>query len=85
MNVPLDIIESRLATNRAGSDRDYLKGKVDIHEDDFELQRRVHHTYLNLRDISGYTIGNYKIIDCGSQTPEEIFSTYVEDLTKLVQ
>jgi len=76
LNVPTSITEERLASNRVGSDREYLDGNEDIHENDVELQRRVHYTYANMKQIIGRTIDEYKIVDCFDRNPEEIFESY---------
>lgn len=48
LNVPLNYIENSLKKVRAGEDRAYLNGKTDIHEDSFDLQKKVYQEYLNL-------------------------------------
>jgi dTMP kinase len=46
LDVPFDFTVERLKSQREGADRDYLKGKDDIHESDFDLQKRVREVYL---------------------------------------
>lgn len=41
LDVPLGFVKSNLTKAREGSDRDYLAGGTDIHEQDMELQRSV--------------------------------------------
>ena len=41
LDVPFAFTERKLAQQREGGDRDYLKGARDIHEDSLDLQRRV--------------------------------------------
>jgi len=48
LNVPFSQIEQTLKNNRVGADRDYLKGKIDIHEDSIKLQKNVLNEYLVL-------------------------------------
>lgn len=48
LNVPFNHIEQSLKVNRTGEDREYLKGKKDIHENSLELQKNVYQEYLNL-------------------------------------
>lgn len=48
LHVPFDIIQNSLSKTRNGSDRDYLNGQVDIHEDSIDLQRKVYCEYLDL-------------------------------------
>ena len=82
LKVPLDIIKERLQSKREGADREYLKGKDDIHEKDFELQTRVYNNYINLK------YDNYKIIECFKNNkllnPQEVFNEYKEHLDKLL-
>lgn len=51
-DVPVNITKKRLEANREGSSRDYLKGKQDIHEADFEFQERVRQNYLGIMEDS---------------------------------
>jgi len=46
LDVPFDFTVEKLKSQREGADRDYLKGKEDIHESDFNLQKRVREVYL---------------------------------------
>ena len=46
LDVPFNFTESRLKSNRKGDDREYLKGSVDIHEEDLDFQQRVRRVYL---------------------------------------
>ena len=85
LNVPMEIIKDRLASNRIGADREYLDGKSDIHEEDIELQKRVNHIYLNIEDIYGHAIFGYKIVNCYDYAPLEIFETYKNDLFELIK
>lgn len=48
LHVPFEIITDSLKKNRFGSDREYLNGKVDIHEDSLELQKNVYYEYIKL-------------------------------------
>jgi dTMP kinase len=48
LDVPWSFTESRLAAAREGSDRDYLHGAKDIHEESLDLQKRVRAAYLDL-------------------------------------
>jgi len=80
LNVPMETIKNRLTSTRTGTDRDYLDGKSDIHEEDLELQKRVNYTYLNMEQIAGYEMYEYIIIDCNDYNPDEIFSLYIDHL-----
>jgi dTMP kinase len=75
LDVPLDILKQRLESKREGSDREYLKGKEDIHEKDFGLQKRVYYNYKNMDS------DDYIKIDCTNKdgkllTPDEVFNKY---------
>ena len=45
LDVPISFVESKLKSDRAGQDRDYLEGSQDIHEADIEFQKRVRTMY----------------------------------------
>jgi dTMP kinase len=48
LNVPFNHIKDSLKKSRTGVDREYLKGKTDIHEDSLDLQKKVYKEYLDL-------------------------------------
>lgn len=84
LDVPLDVTAERLTTRAQNEDRDYLKGKKDIHEADLELQERVHYNYKYLVDefmdchsvkcagLSGDLGGTYWFL----YSPDHIFESY---------
>lgn len=76
-DVPTESIEKRLEEKREGNDRDYLNGKSDIHEADMSFQRKVRENYLALN-----TYQSFLIVPCEQDTPDQIFTKYVEDLKK---
>lgn len=45
LDVPLSFVEEQLANHRQGSDRDYLQGGKDIHEEDIRFQEKVRDMY----------------------------------------
>jgi dTMP kinase len=51
MDVPFGFTVEKLKSQRSGLDRDYLNGKKDIHESDFDLQKRVREVYLEQTNI----------------------------------
>ena len=74
LDVPFSFTERKLAEERAGDDRSYLRGAKDIHEGALDLQRRVREVYLSMaaRDAS------LRVVACGDptgamETPERIF------------
>lgn len=76
-DVPMESIKERLEEKRDGNDRDYLNGKSDIHEADIKFQEKVRQNYLALRNYQSYLV-----IPCDHDTPEQIFTKYVEDIKK---
>ncbi len=46
LNVPFSFTQKSLAEQRTGTDRDYLAGASDIHEEDLSFQQRVREIYL---------------------------------------
>jgi len=75
LDVPFSFTQRNLAKTRTGSERDYLQGTRDIHEDDLDFQRRVRDMYL----WQAETFDDLKIIDCndikgGMRSPENIFT-----------
>jgi dTMP kinase len=73
LDVPFDFTIEKLKSQREGADRSYLKGKDDIHESDFDLQRRVREIYIEQTDIDE----NFVLINCAEKisqmkTPQDI-------------
>ncbi len=84
LHVPFHIIKSSLTKPRNGTDRDYLNGKVDIHEDSLELQQRVYNEYLELIEEQP----NFFEINCFSKesnwlSPEEIHESIISKIDML--
>jgi dTMP kinase len=48
LDVPLSFVEKKLQEQRTGADREYLKGKSDIHENSIRFQEHVLNEYLFL-------------------------------------
>ncbi len=48
LNVPFSFVEQSLTNTRIGNDRDYLKGKQDIHEASLHFQQQVYNEYMEL-------------------------------------
>lgn len=46
LDVPISFVDKKLKENREGDDREYLKGKSDIHEADIQFQIDVRELYL---------------------------------------
>ena len=74
LDVPIGFVESKLKSQRGGSDRDYLEGGQDIHEADIEFQKKVRSIYQKQCEIDPKFIR----IDCSDEygqmlPPGEIF------------
>ena len=74
LDVPFKFTRRKLTESRTGDDRDYLKGKQDIHEASLTLQERVRQVYLDCAAGDG----SFRVIECGDHSgemlpPDEIF------------
>ncbi|OFX82334.1 MAG: dTMP kinase [Bacteroidetes bacterium GWF2_33_16] len=82
LNVPFEFTMQNLTNQRGGSDRDYLNGKEDIHEKDFDFQRRVQDVYLH----EAQKDSSLKIIHCidekGNMPSSEIVFDKIIDLLR---
>ena len=75
LDVPISFVESKLTSQRGGSDRDYLEGAQDIHEADIKFQVRVRDIYRRQCEIDPKFIR----IDCADENgnmlpPDAIFA-----------
>ena len=66
LDVPIGFVESKLKSQRGGSDRDYLEGGQDIHEADIEFQKKVRDIYRKQCEIDPKFIR----IDCSDENGE---------------
>lgn len=81
LDVPLSFTEKKLKETRTGDDREYLKGKEDIHEASIDFQVEVRKVYMGLAKEDK----NFKIVDCKKNEkeilkPEEIFERLIAAL-----
>jgi len=81
LDVPFDFTISRLQNQRTGTDRDYLKGNVDIHEEDLSFQERVRQVYLKQPNYDS----NFVVIPCADQqgamsSKDEIFAKIISTI-----
>lgn len=86
LHVPFTIVENSLKKQRTGTDREYLNGKTDMHEDSLDLQRKVYKEYLELLNEQS----NFYEIKCFSNnsqwlTPQEIHETIFEKIETLTE
>jgi len=81
LDVPFDFTKRKLQENRDGEDREYLKGKTDIHEANIDFQRKVKEMYLwQAHNYAGFEIINCKGIDNEMLTPGEIFDKIIKTI-----
>jgi len=74
LDVPLSFTAHKLAANRTGDDRKYLKGNHDIHEENLIFQKKVRDIYLNIaRSDNSLAVVNCSDKKGSMLTPEEIF------------
>jgi dTMP kinase len=78
LDVPFDFTVSRLQNQRTGTDREYLKGSTDIHEEDLSFQEKVRRVYLKQTDYDP----SFVVIPCANQDgdmgdKDEIFAKIV--------
>ena len=66
LDVPIGFVESKLKSQRGGTDRDYLEGGQDIHEADIEFQKRVRSIYRRQCELDPKFIR----IDCSDEYGE---------------
>ncbi|MDR0420944.1 MAG: dTMP kinase [Prevotellaceae bacterium] len=81
LDVPFTFTENKLNEARNGNDREYLKGKQDIHEENLELQRRVRQIYMEQQK----TDEKFKIVNCTHENgdmlaPQQIFERIIDNL-----
>lgn len=86
LDVPFQFTKARLTEVRIGDDREYLKGKEDIHEKDLSFQERVRQVYLRQEQADP----NFKIVKCYNddltiKKPEEIFKLIADQLNGVMK
>jgi dTMP kinase len=82
LDVPFAFTEKKLLDTRSGSDRLYLNGTRDIHEESLGFQKKVRDLYLKVA-ISDKRLA---VVDCSDSTgkmlpPDEIFKLIMKILT----
>ena len=78
LDVPFAFTEQKLLNSRTGSDRDYLKGSRDIHEESMSFQKTVRDVYHKVSKIDN----SLALIDCSSKDgsmlpPDKIFENVI--------
>ncbi|GAB4291277.1 MAG: thymidylate kinase [Marinilabiliales bacterium] len=74
LDVPFSFTFHKLSNRREGIERDYLKGKSDIHEENLEFQKRVRNIYKSIDNEDN----NFHVLKCYDEhhkilNPDEIF------------
>ena len=81
LDVPFMFTRQKLTNERNDDERQYLKGKKDIHEADLDFQEAVRQTYLSMSDVDGFAK-----IDCSDGNTilsvDQIFSKILNVLDK---
>jgi dTMP kinase len=54
LDVPFAFTRQKLTDNREGDERQYLRGKQDIHEADLDFQKSVREAYLSMTGMEGF-------------------------------
>ena len=80
LDVPIGFVESKLKSQRAGADRDYLEGGQDIHEADIEFQKKVRDIYRKQCEIDPKFIR----IDCSDENGEMLPPDAIFDKVKCI-
>jgi dTMP kinase len=85
LDVPFEFTKARLAAQRTGSDRGYLRGKEDIHESSLALQERVRAVYLAAATEDSLL----RVVDCSNGAgemalPAEIYERIIENLSDVI-
>ncbi|HLN22059.1 MAG TPA: dTMP kinase [Bacteroidales bacterium] len=82
LDVPFSFTERKLLSDRTGSDRAYLNGIRDIHEESLSFQRKVRDMYIKVSDLDS----NLAIINC-SDTKDEILppQTIFDEILNLLR
>jgi len=82
LDVPFTFTEKKLLNTRIGSDRSYLNGSRDIHEESLGFQKKVRDLYLKVAK----TDSRLAVVNCSNTkgemlSPNEIFGLIMEILT----
>ena len=75
LDVPISFVDKKLKENREGDDREYLKGKSDIHEANIQFQIDVRELYLEQTVLDK----NFVRVECSGANgemlpPDQIFA-----------
>ena len=84
LNVPMSFTKSKLEKNREGEDRDYLKGKKDIHEASLSFQDKVREVYLEQEKLDS----SFSVVNCCDEEnnmlcSDDVFAKILEKIEKI--
>jgi dTMP kinase len=83
LDVPFSFTEKKLSSSRKGSDRNYLKGTHDIHENSLVFQRSVREMYLKVAESDQrLCVINCSDNDGNMLTPEKISNLITGEITR---
>ena len=82
LDVPFAFTAKKLSASRTGSDRNYLNGTPDIHENSLDFQRSVREMYLKVAELDKRLC----VINCSEGksnmlSPEKISGLIIEEIT----
>lgn len=80
LDLPRKYIANKMLNERTGEDRDYLKGKKDIHEADDTFQSKVYEEYMKLVDSIDDFVAIKCYDECGIYSIEEIHKRICEEV-----
>lgn len=85
LDVPFDFTRDKLTGRREGSDRGYLDGRQDIHEEDLDFQRKVRDVY----HLIAQSDEQLQVIDCADSDgrvlpPDEIFNAVKKQISTII-
>lgn len=83
LDVPFHFTVDRLTRRRKGTDRNYLRGSSDIHEEDLDFQEKVRRVYLAQEALDS----NFVVVPCtnsagGMDNPDGISERIMSIITK---
>lgn len=86
LDVPFDFTREKLNEARTGSDRKYLGGGRDIHEDDLAFQEKVRAVYHRIADRDD----GLELVDCAGRagkvlSPEKIFDKLITQVNAVIK
>lgn len=83
LDVPFAFTEKKLSASRTGSDRSYLNGTNDIHENSLEFQRHVREMYLRVAGVDQrLCVINCCDVNGNILPPEKISELIITEITR---